>query len=51
MDPALEKLFNTPIKITSQSKRIIGVYPNFVNNNLQKTFIRFSSRLMILTHE
>jgi hypothetical protein len=39
MDPALEKLFNTPIKITSQSKRIIGFYPNFVNNYLQKKLV------------
>jgi hypothetical protein len=42
MDPALEKLFNTPIKITSQSKRIIGAYPNFASNYLQKFFILFS---------
>lgn len=35
MNPALEKLFNTPIKITNQSKRIISCYPNFVTTYLQ----------------
>jgi len=33
-DPALEKLFNTPIKITNQRKRIFRASPNFEYNNL-----------------
>jgi len=35
MDPALEKLFNTPIKITIQNKRIIRAYASFVTIYLQ----------------
>ena len=51
MSPTLEKLFNTPIKITTQSKIIISCYPNFVTTYLQIFKQRWSATgLLILTY-
>jgi len=46
LDPALEKLFNTPIKITIQSKRIIISNANFVTTYLQN-FLVFNQKQIV----
>jgi len=51
MNPTFEKLFNTPIKITNQSKRIISFYPNFVTTYLQNFWLaKPVCGLLILTY-